>query len=257
MAAAEAAHGSEGGANASCPNSEHAAPVDCWPAEWCIDVPEVPSDHHQDAAGAANDALAAAISTLPKIELVTCVRERVVETPFMEVQEPSYASFGPAWLSPRSPTESPRLVRQSSQRMLDTGALVQLSPPSEHAPQEEAAHSVLCGSRTPRSRPMAGLPEGKKTSLCFPPRPGDDQAAAPDCDAIYRKVYKGFIEHIDGIDNGVEAFDSGKRNYEVSSTLSSRVGRLNPLWNQPQGDEVRNAKFVKGLQLTAQGSPSP
>lgn len=71
-------------------------------------------------------------------------------------------------------------------------------------------------------------------------------------EALYRKMYTCFVEEIDGIDNGVEAFDSGKRNYDVSSTLSSRVGRLNPLWNQPQGDEVRNAKFVKGLQLTAQ-----
>lgn len=70
-----------------------------------------------------------------------------------------------------------------------------------------------------------------------------------DVDFLHRKIYKSFIEEIDGIDNGVEAFD-GARNYEVSSTLSGRIGRLNPQWNQPSGDEVRNARFADAVQLT-------
>ena len=48
---------------------------------------------------------------------------------------------------------------------------------------------------------------------------------------IYNKVYDSFIEHIDGIDNGVPAF-TGDKNYDVSTSLSARVGRLNPQWNQ-------------------------
>lgn len=71
-------------------------------------------------------------------------------------------------------------------------------------------------------------------------------------DALFRKTYRSFVEEIDGIDNGVEVFDSGARNYEASSGLSARVGRFNPRWNQPSGSDERNANFVKGLQLTAQ-----
>lgn len=70
-----------------------------------------------------------------------------------------------------------------------------------------------------------------------------------DIDALYRKIYKSFIEHIDGIDNGVESFDGGVRNYEVSSTLSGRVGTLNPRWNEESGDEERNARFAAAVQV--------
>merc|ERR1712137_1036514 len=62
-------------------------------------------------------------------------------------------------------------------------------------------------------------------------------AASLDVNAIYKRVYKSFVEHIDGIDNGIEAFDSDKRNYEVSTTLSSRVGGFNPAWNENFGPE--------------------
>merc|ERR1719203_2021954 len=79
---------------------------------------------------------------------------------------------------------------------------------------------------------------------------GADQAA-PDLDAVYRRVYKNFVEHIDGIDNGIESFDSGERNYEVSTTLSSRVGQLNPAWNEPNSPEETNARFAKAVALTS------
>lgn len=50
-----------------------------------------------------------------------------------------------------------------------------------------------------------------------------------DIDLLFDKVYKGFMEHVDGIDNGVEEFRASAdgvalvRNYTVSTTLSSRV----------------------------------
>jgi len=78
---------------------------------------------------------------------------------------------------------------------------------------------------------------------------GEQCGSPPDLDALYRKLYKSFIEHIDGIDNGIESFDKGARNYEVSSTLSGRVGSLNPRWNEPSGDDVRNGRFAAAVQL--------
>lgn len=66
--------------------------------------------------------------------------------------------------------------------------------------------------------------------------------------AVYPKVYKSFIEHVDGIDNGVNPFDGNPR-YAVTSSLSSRVGDLNPDWNEPSDDSVRNKKFALAMAL--------
>jgi uncharacterized UPF0160 family protein len=81
--------------------------------------------------------------------------------------------------------------------------------------------------------------------------------AIPDTlvDKLYQKVYTGFIEHIDGIDNGVNAFD-GKMKYAVTTSLSARVGGLNPRWNEDyssiEGGErgFRNMVFVDAMKLT-------
>lgn len=80
-----------------------------------------------------------------------------------------------------------------------------------------------------------------------PPQPS--ASTAVDIEALRRKVYKGFVEHIDGIDNGVEAF-SGTRNYDISTTLSDRVGALNPRWNEQSDAKDANARFCAALQLT-------
>ena len=69
-------------------------------------------------------------------------------------------------------------------------------------------------------------------------------------DKIWQRVYAGFVEHVDGIDNGIDAFSAGEANYNVSTTLSSRVGSLNPSWNEPSGNDVRNAQFQKAMMLT-------
>lgn len=45
-------------------------------------------------------------------------------------------------------------------------------------------------------------------------------------------MYDGFVEEIDGVDNGVDAY-TGERNYAVSTTVSKRVSRLYPAWNEP------------------------
>lgn len=69
-------------------------------------------------------------------------------------------------------------------------------------------------------------------------------------DEAYTKLYKDFMEHIDAIDNGVSVAD-GTIKYHVSSTLSSRVGRLNPNWNEPQTPEILNERFKSAMELTS------
>lgn len=68
-------------------------------------------------------------------------------------------------------------------------------------------------------------------------------------DVLYKKVYKDFVEHIDGIDNGIEAAD-GAPNYAVTTTLSRRVGRLNAPWNESASAEEVNALFKHAMELT-------
>ena len=69
-------------------------------------------------------------------------------------------------------------------------------------------------------------------------------------DLVYRRVYEGLIEEVDGVDNGVDAVTGGTANYQVGSTLGRRVGRLNPSWNEDSGDDVRNESFKAAMALT-------
>ena len=68
-------------------------------------------------------------------------------------------------------------------------------------------------------------------------------------DICYRKVYEGFMEHIDAIDNGVSIADTPSK-YHVSTTLSNRVGYLNPSWNEENTPEAFNLGFVEAMLLT-------
>ena len=79
-------------------------------------------------------------------------------------------------------------------------------------------------------------------------------AAAPPSaelvDVLYHKMYAGFVEHIDGIDNGVEVAD-GELRYAVSTTLSSRVSHLNPAWNDTAVSHAEvNERFRGAMLLT-------
>ncbi|NXD59919.1 MYG1 protein, partial [Corvus moneduloides] len=53
--------------------------------------------------------------------------------------------------------------------------------------------------------------------------------------ALYDKLYENFVEEIDAIDNGI-APAAGEPRYALSTTLSVRVGHLNPRWNDPDQD---------------------
>ena len=66
--------------------------------------------------------------------------------------------------------------------------------------------------------------------------------------AIYDKVYENLIEEIDGVDNGVSLTDETPR-YKVTTTLSQRVGNLNPRWNEPSDDDVLMKRFEKAMKV--------
>ena len=68
-------------------------------------------------------------------------------------------------------------------------------------------------------------------------------------DICYDKLYKNFMEHIDAIDNGIAVSDSELK-YRISSTLSNRVGHLNPAWNEPQTPILFNERFLEAMKLT-------
>lgn len=67
---------------------------------------------------------------------------------------------------------------------------------------------------------------------------------------IYARLYGGFIEHVDAIDNGISVGEDLK--YSISTTLSSRVGNFNPKWNNKDvSSAVRNAQFKKAMLVCA------
>merc|ERR1719329_390286 len=68
-------------------------------------------------------------------------------------------------------------------------------------------------------------------------------------DALFRKIYKSFLEEIDGNDNGVEIFQAGTRNYEANTSLPARVQELNPAWNADKSDSSINACFARALEV--------
>jgi uncharacterized UPF0160 family protein len=63
---------------------------------------------------------------------------------------------------------------------------------------------------------------------------------------LYDKVYENFIEEIDAIDNGIDVSE-GELKYKITTSLSSRVGRLNPAWNEEGADE--NERFHEAVSL--------
>jgi len=69
---------------------------------------------------------------------------------------------------------------------------------------------------------------------------------------VWLKLYASFIEAIDGVDNGIERFESDKPpRYQQHTDLASRVGRLNPEWNADAADDdERMRRFEQAIALT-------
>ncbi|MED6120897.1 hypothetical protein PIB30_025221 [Stylosanthes scabra] len=73
----------------------------------------------------------------------------------------------------------------------------------------------------------------------------------PDVQRIFLAVYKSFMEAIDAIDNGINQYDTDQPPKYVNNThLSSRVGRLNLDWTDPdQSSEKENEAFQRAMVL--------
>lgn len=67
---------------------------------------------------------------------------------------------------------------------------------------------------------------------------------------IFEKVYQGLIQEIDGIDNGVPMFD-GEPLYRITSDVSSRVARFNPVWNSTDEFDVQS-QFDKAMVIAGE-----
>jgi uncharacterized UPF0160 family protein len=59
-----------------------------------------------------------------------------------------------------------------------------------------------------------------------------------------------FLKAIDAVDNGVNQYDTDKPPRYVNTTyLSSRVGKLNPDWMEPNTPEAENKAFLLAMEL--------
>ncbi|KAJ7954259.1 UPF0160 protein MYG1, mitochondrial [Quillaja saponaria] len=73
----------------------------------------------------------------------------------------------------------------------------------------------------------------------------------PDVQRLFLAIYKSFMEAIDAIDNGINRYDTDQPPKYVNNThLSSRVGRLNLDWTEPdQSLEKENEAFQRAMTL--------
>ena len=75
----------------------------------------------------------------------------------------------------------------------------------------------------------------------------------PKVTTLWLKMYKEFIEAIDAIDNGIAQYSTKEcPNYKNRTDLSSRVGWLNPAWNEHASAEQVDALFEKASTLTGE-----
>jgi uncharacterized UPF0160 family protein len=71
-------------------------------------------------------------------------------------------------------------------------------------------------------------------------------------EVAYKKLYDSLLEALDAIDTGVEMVPPGVRQvYKDTTGLASRVGRLNPRWNEEPQPEM-DARFAQAVQMCGQ-----
>jgi len=76
----------------------------------------------------------------------------------------------------------------------------------------------------------------------------ENSLSAKDNEVIFQRIYKNFIEALDGIDNGINQYpDDIAPAYTVTTDLSSRVGRLNTRWNQDEKNI--DERFQKAMNM--------
>ena len=67
-------------------------------------------------------------------------------------------------------------------------------------------------------------------------------------EVVFHKIYLGFMEEVDAVDNGIAIADAPLK-YRASTGLSQRVGRLYPAWNEEQTDDIINERFREASLL--------
>lgn len=73
------------------------------------------------------------------------------------------------------------------------------------------------------------------------------ESTDPVVEKVFDKVYDGFVEEIDAIDNGISTHD-GEPRYCINTNISSRVSHLGPTWQDANPDY--DAGFQKAMDLT-------
>ncbi|GBE77911.1 GAMM1 protein [Sparassis latifolia] len=75
----------------------------------------------------------------------------------------------------------------------------------------------------------------------------------PKVETLWLKLYKDFIEAIDGIDNGVSQYPVELLpKYRSRTDVSSRVGHLNPAWNESTDSQIVDGKFLQASSLVGE-----
>lgn len=69
-------------------------------------------------------------------------------------------------------------------------------------------------------------------------------------DTLWLKMYSDFVEAFDGIDNGITQYVSSEPAlYRSRTDISSRIGSLNPRWNEDSNDQILDDRFTQASQL--------
>jgi len=75
----------------------------------------------------------------------------------------------------------------------------------------------------------------------------------PKVESLWLKIYREFIEALDGVDNGISQYPTDiQPKYRNRTDLSSRVGWLNPAWNEPFDSHTVDAQFMKASRLAGE-----
>ena len=67
-------------------------------------------------------------------------------------------------------------------------------------------------------------------------------------DVLYHKVYEDFVLALDACDNGVSQHDGVPR-YRIGTSLPSRVGNLNPEWNEEPSQVNVSERFAAAMEM--------
>lgn len=77
-----------------------------------------------------------------------------------------------------------------------------------------------------------------------------EPVSSPTVQTLYLKMYQDFVEAFDAIDNGIAQYVSSEPpRYRSRTDISSRVGALNPRWNEPFDDKVLLERFEKASEM--------